>query len=311
MTKYIIKKLVIAVVTLFLVVFILFLLMELMPGSPFNDPKLSDDQKQVMMQAYGLDKPVLTRFFIYVKNILHGDFGVSYNLATDVPVAELIKTRLPISMIIGAAALVLGSIAGLVLGFFAAFKKGKIWDLICRIISVISISVPAYIFAILFSYYLGFRLKALPLLYDFRSPVLSSLMAVVSLSIFVMGVVMRYTRDESITVLNSDYVLFARSQGISKSTLLFKYVMRNSFMPIITVITMLLVGLLTGSMVTESIFAVPGIGFLLSSAVSANDYNVVIALSFVFALIYVIARLALDILYGIIDPRVRVSGRAN
>ncbi len=311
MAKYIIKKIAIAVVTLFLVIFILFLLMELMPGSPFNDPKLTDEQKQVMMQAYGLDKPVLTRFLIYVKNIFHGDFGVSYNLAADVPVSELISTRLPISMLIGLAALILGSISGLALGFSAAFKKGKAWDLICKIISIISISVPAYIFAILFSYYWGYKFKFLPLLYDFRSPILSSLMAVIALSIFVMGVVMRYTRDESVTVLNSDYVLFARSQGISKKTLLFKYVIRNSFMPIITVITMLLVGLLTGSMVTESIFAVPGIGFLLTSAVSANDYNVVIALSFVFALIYVVARLVLDILYGLIDPRVRVSGKAN
>ena len=308
MVKYVIKKLAIAVLTLFLVVLILFLLMELMPGSPFNNPKLSDEQKQVMMQAYGLDKPVLERFFIYVKNMLHGDFGVSYNMAADVPVAELIKSRLPISMLIGLASMILGSILGLALGFLAAFKKGKIWDVICRIISVISISVPAYIFAILFSYFLGFKLKLLPLLYDFRSPVISSLMAVISLSIFVMGVVLRYTRDEAVSVLSSDYVLFARSQGISKKVLLTKYVLRNSLMPIITVMTMLLVGLLTGSLVTESIFAVPGIGYLLSSAVTANDYNVVIALSFVFALIYVVARLILDLLYGLIDPRVRVAG---
>ena len=308
MAKYVIKKLAIAVLTLFLVVLILFLLMELMPGSPFNNPKLSEEQKELMKQAYGLDRPVLERFFIYVGNIFRGDFGVSYNMATDVPVAELIKTRLPISMLIGVASLVLGSILGLVMGFFAAFKKGKVWDIICRIFSIICISVPAYIFAILFSYYLGFRFKVLPLLFDFRSPVLSSLMAVMSLSFFVMGVVMRYARDEAVSVLSSDYVLFARSQGVSKRVLLSKYVIRNSLMPIITVMTMLLVGLLTGSMVTESIFAVPGIGFLLSSAVSANDYNVVIALSFVFALIYVLARLMLDLLYGLIDPRVRVGG---
>ena len=308
MAKYIIKKVAIAILTLFLVVLILFLLMELMPGSPFNDPKLSDEQKQIMMQAYGLDKPVLERFFIYLKNIFVGDFGVSYSMAPDVPVSELIKTRLPISMIIGFASMVLGSIIGLAFGFLAAFRKGKVWDVICRIISVICISVPAYIFAMLFSYFLGFKFKVLPLLYDFRSPVLSSLMTVMALSFFVAGIVMRYARDEAVTVLDSDYVLFARSQGVSKRTLLTKYVIRNSLMPIITVMAMLLVGLLTGSLVTESIFAVPGIGFLLSSAVQANDYNIVIALCFVFALIYVVARLVLDLLYGLIDPRVRVSG---
>jgi oligopeptide transport system permease protein len=202
-----------------------------------------------------------------------------------------------------------GSVFGLAIGFLAAFHQGRAADIFCMIVSVIGISVPSYIFAIALSYYGGFKFKWLPLLYDFRNPVVSGIMPVLSLSVAVMAVIARFTRDEAVSVMKSDYVMFARSQGLSNMTLLFRYVIRNSMMPVITVMTMLLVGLLTGSLVTEQIFAIPGIGFLLSSAITANDYNVVITLGFLYAGIYVIARLILDILYGIIDPRVRLGGK--
>lgn len=308
MKKYIIKKLVLSVVTLLLIIFILFLLMNLMPGSPFNNPKLTPEQKEILIQSYGLDKPVLQRFFVYLGNMLKGDFGVSYSLSVNTPVLTLIRSRLPVSLLIGISAMLLGSAAGLTIGFLAAFHQGKAADIVCMILSVIGISVPSYIIAIALSYFVGFRLKWLPLLYDFRNPVLSGIMPVLALSVMVMSVIARFTRDEAVSVLKSDYVMFARSQGMSGRTILFHYVIRNSIMQVITVMTLLLVGLLTGSLVTEQIFSIPGIGFLLSSAISANDYNVVITLSFMYAAIYVVARLILDILYGIIDPRVRLGG---
>ncbi|MBP3874047.1 MAG: ABC transporter permease [Lachnospiraceae bacterium] len=308
MKKYIIKKLVLSVVTLLLIIFILFLLMNFMPGSPFNNPKLTPEQKEILIQSYGLDKPVLQRFFIYLGNMFKGDFGVSYSLSVNTPVLTLIRSRLPVSLLIGVSAMLLGSAAGLIVGFLAAFHQGKAADIVCMILSVIGISVPSYIIAIALSYFVGFRLKWLPLLYDFRNPVLSGIMPVLALSVMVMSVIARFTRDEAVSVLKSDYVMFARSQGMSGRTILFHYVIRNSIMQVITVMTLLLVGLLTGSLVTEQIFSIPGIGFLLSSAISANDYNVVITLSFMYAAIYVVARLILDILYGIIDPRVRLGG---
>ena len=314
MKKYFLKKLFLSIITLFLIVLILFLLMDIMPGSPFNNEKLTPEQMEMMKKMYGLDKPVLQRFFIYAANILKGDFGISYSLSINTPVSVMIASRMPVSMLIGLCAMLLGSALGLILGFFAAFsifygsrRSGRIADLLCMLISIIGISVPSYIFAIIMSYFLGYRWRVFPLLFDFRSPVRSSVMAVIALSTFVTAVVARYTRDEATKVLKSDYVLFAISQGIQKKALLFHYVIRNSLMGIITVMAMLLVGLLTGSLVTERIFSIPGIGFLLSSAIEANDYNVIIALSFVFAAIYVTARFILDILYGIIDPRVRIE----
>ena len=309
MLKYTLKKIFVALFSLLLVIFILFILMELMPGSPFNDDKLSAEQKAVLYKSYGLDKPVLYRFGKYLVNMTHGDFGVSYSVASGASVASLISTRLPVSMALGFAAMVMGTLLGLIFGFAAAFRRGRLWDHICTLICILGVAVPSYIFAIIFNYYFGFKWKWLPLLYDFRSPVITSIMPVASLSISVMAIIAKFTRDEASRVLKSDYVLFARSQGIPEKTILFKYVLRNSLIPVITVMAMLLVSLLTGSLVTEQIFSVPGIGSLLTTAISENDYNVIIALSFVYAVIYVIARLILDILYGLIDPRIRVGAK--
>ncbi|SNU08095.1 oligopeptide transport system permease protein [Lachnospiraceae bacterium] len=309
MIKYTVRKLLVSALSLLLIVFILFMLMQLMPGSPFNDEKLSAEQKQVLYEAYGLDKPVIYRFGVYVVNMLKGDFGVSYSISINTPVATLIKDRLPVSMKIGGVAMLFGSLAGMTLGFLAAFNRGKVMDTICMIISILAVSVPSYIFAIVLNYYVGFKWKYLPLLYDYRIPIESSILPVIALSIGVMGVIMKFTRDEATVVLGSDYVLFARSQGIPEKQILLGYVFRNSLIPVITVMAMLLVALLTGSLVTERIFSIPGIGALLTNAISQNDYNVIIALSFVYALLYIVARFILDIVYGLIDPRIRVSGK--
>ncbi|MCR4924407.1 MAG: ABC transporter permease [Lachnospiraceae bacterium] len=312
MKNYLVKKVVISVLTLLIVILILFLAMDLMPGTPFNNPKLSPEQREMLKSAYGLDKPVLIRYLIYVKNMFKGDFGVSYALAIDTPVSELIIKRMPVSMAIGGAALALGSIGGLILGFTAAFTKyyikkfGKIIDGICILISILGISIPSYIIAIALSYFVGFKFRLLPLVYDFRNPAGSSIMAVLSLSFVVCAVITRYARDEALEVLKSDYVLFAMTQGIRGPSLLFRYIIRNSFIGVITVMAMMFVGLMTGSLVTEQIFSIPGIGFLLTSAINAKDYNVVISLSFVFAALFIVVRLLLDIIYVLLDPRVRV-----
>ena len=307
MRKYIAKRLLISVATLLVILLILFLLLNLMPGSPFNSPKLSTEQKAALLREYGLDRPVLVRYFLYLKNMLRGDFGVSYSLSPNTPITTLLRNRLPVSLMMGFCSMVVGSIAGLALGFFAAFRKGKAADVMCTVVAVLGVSIPSYLFAIALSYGLGFRAKLLPLIYDFRHPVLSGIMPVLSCSVIVMAVVAQFTRDEAAAVLESDYVEFARSQGIGGKDLFFGYVFRNSMMSVLTVMTMLLVGLLSGSMVTEDIFSVPGIGSLLNDAISQNDYNVVIALSFIYAVIYLLARLGLDVLYGILDPRVRIT----
>jgi oligopeptide transport system permease protein len=311
MARYLGKRLLISVATLFVILLILFLLLQLMPGSPFNDEKLSADQLAQLYEKYGLDRPLPEQFLRYSGNMVKGDLGVSYSLSPDTSVTKLIKNRFPVTVKIGLAAMITGTLAGLILGFATAFFRKKALSLLYNVITLLGIAIPSYIFAMIFSYNLGYRTGMLPLLYDFRSPVVSSIMPVMAMSLPVMAVIARFSRAEAGEVMKSDYVLFAKCQGLSNRTIIMKYVLRNSLMPVITVMASLLVGLLTGSLVIEQMFSIPGVGGLLTMAISVNDFSVVLALSFVYSALYIVVMLILDILYCIIDPRVRLSGSSN
>ena len=307
MKKYILKRVLISLFTLLVILFVLFVLMQLMPGSPFNDEKLNDSQRAQLYAKYGLDKPVVIQFLTYVKNMLTGDFGVSYNISKNTPISELIATRLPISMEIGFFAVFLGAIVGLILGVIAAIWHNTIIDNICTIISVIGVSVPSYVFALFLSYQFGFKAKIFPMLFDSTMIMKSSVLPSIALSMFTMASIARFTRSEMIEVMDSDYMLLAESKGLSGRALVFRHALRNACIPIITVLAPLIVDLMTGSLVVEKIFAIPGIGSLLVNAIQSNDYNVVISLSFIYSAMYIFIMLFVDILYGIIDPRIRLS----
>jgi oligopeptide transport system permease protein len=309
MARYICKRLIISVITLFVILLVLFLLLQFMPGSPFNDQKLSPEQVAQLKEKYGLDQPVIIQFFRYIGNMMKGDLGVSYSLSPNTPITDLLVNRFPITMKIGFFSMILGTVAGLLLGFLTAFFKSRILKFFYNLLTLIGIAVPSYLFAMCFSYFIGYKGEMLPLLYDFRSPFSSSIMPVVAMSLGVMAVIARFAKTEAGDVMKSDYVLLARCQGLSNRTIIMKYILRNSLMPVITVMAGLLVGLLTGSLVIEQMFSIPGVGGLLTNAISANDYSVVIALSFVYSALYIVVMLILDILYCVIDPRVRLGGK--
>ncbi len=307
MKKYTLKRLMTSLFTLLVILLVLFILMQLMPGSPFNDEKLNDDQRLALYAKYGLDQPVVTQFFRYVGNMLKGDFGVSYNISKNTPISQLIQTRLPISIRIGGCAVAIGAVLGLFLGLLAALKHDTVWDSIATVISVIGVSVPSYVFALGLSYYFGFKLRWFPMLYSAKAAMQSGVLPSVSLSMFTMASIARFTRTEMLEVLGSDYMLLAESKGISGAALIFRHALRNALIPIITVLAPLIVDLMTGSLVVEKIFAIPGVGSLLVNAIQSNDYNVVIALSFIYSAMYIGIMLVVDILYGVIDPRIRLT----
>ena len=311
MKKYVLKRVLTAIITLLVILLVLFILMQLMPGSPFNDEKLNDDQRAALYAKYGLDQPVVIQFFRYVANMMRGDFGVSYNISKNTPISQLIQTRLPISIMIGGMAVLLGAVVGLLLGLLAALKHDTIVDTICTIISVIGVSVPSYVFALALSYYFGFRLSWFPMLFSQKQLFKSSVLPSISLSMFTMASIARFTRSEMLEVLDSDYMLLAESKGLSGSALIFRHALRNALIPIITVLAPLIVDLMTGSLVVEKIFAIPGVGSLLVNAIQSNDYNVVIALAFIYSAMYIFIMLAVDILYGIIDPRIRLAKKGD
>lgn len=308
MKKYVLKRAAISVITVFVILFLLFMLLNLMPGSPFNNQeKLSPEQIQQMKEFYGLDKPVLQRFFIYLRNMLHGDFGVSYNIQVNMPISDMVFSRLGVTLAIGLQAGILGTLIGLILGIVAALHRRTVWDSLTTVISVLGVSLPSFVFALLLSYFLGFKYRLFPLLYNSAMPLVSTVLPTIALSMFTIASVARYTRTEMISVMASDYMMLAESKGLPRMKLIVSHVLRNTMISVITVLVPLLVNLMTGSLVVEKAFSVPGLGSLYITAIQSNDYNVVLAISFIYSVMFIAAMLLVDILYGIIDPRIRLA----
>ena len=205
----------------------------------------------------------------------------------------------------------LGAVMGLLLGLIAALKHDTIIDSLATVISVIGVSVPSYVFALALSYNFGFKLGWFPMLFSQQDIFGSSVLPSISLSMFTMASIARFTRSEMLEVLGSDYMLLAESKGISGFLLIFRHALRNALIPIITVLAPLIVDLMTGSLVVEKIFSIPGVGSLLVNAIQSNDYNVVISLSFIYSAMYIGIMLVVDILYGIIDPRIRLAKKGE
>lgn len=307
MKKYVTKRLLISIMTLLVILFVLFLMLSLMPGSPFNDEKLTEAQKVMLYAKYGLDQPFFIRFLKYVANMAKGDLGVSYVINKNRAVSEMIKGPLAVSIRIGAQGFLLGSVIGLLLGIAAALNHNSWIDSLCSAISIIGVSVPSYVFALLLAYYIGFKLNLVPILYNSNNPYVSSVLPTIALAMFPIANVSRFTRSEMIDVLTSDYISLVQAKGVREKDMIFHHALRNTLIPIITVMGPILVNLLTGSMVVEKVFAIPGIGMLMVQAIQGNDYNVVIACAFVYSALYIIMMLIMDILYGVIDPRIRVA----
>ena len=307
MKKYIMKRVLISIATLLVIILVLFLLMDLMPGTPFNDEKLTEAQLALLYKKYGLDKPLIVRFLLYLKNMLTGDLGVSYAINKNFAISDMIKGRLGISIAVGAMAMIFGTIMGLLLGILAALNHNSWIDKLCSVISVIGVSVPSYVCALLLCYYVAYKMKLLPILYNQTMPFRSLILPALALSVSPTANIARFTRSEMIDVLNSDYILLAQSKGIKDYKMIIRHALRNTLIPIITVMGPLLVNLLTGSSVIERIFGIPGIGLLMISGIQQNDYNVTIACSFIYSVMYIAVMLVVDILYGVIDPRIRVS----
>jgi oligopeptide transport system permease protein len=309
--KYILKRILISFFTLLAITLVLFILLQLMPGSPFNDEKLSADQRAVLYTKYGLDKPVYVQFFRYVGNMFRGDFGVSYNISKNTPISQLLAQRLPVSIKVGFQSVFIGALIGLLLGIIAAVWHNTIWDTLSTIVSVLGVSIPSYVFALALSYQFGFKLKWFPMLYSTSHEFYSSVLPSISLCMFTLASIARFTRTEMLESLSSEYMELAESKGVYGFKLIWRHALRNTLIPIITVLAPLIVDLMTGSLVVEKIFAIPGIGSLLVTAITSNDYNVVVSLSFIYSAMYIGIMLVVDILYGIIDPRIRLSEAVN
>ncbi len=316
MFKYILKRIGYIIITLFLVLTVNFLLLQLMPGGPFDNPKLSPAQITILENKYGLNDPVPVQYVRYLKGVVQGDFGISYKLQNQ-EVSDLILSRIPYTIKPGILALVIGVSVGVVLGAIAAMNRNTVWDHMITIVAVLGVSIPSFVLASFLQYYISNQLGWLPYLYtpadevrgvsvfdEFKSLILPS----ISLAVPVIASLMRYMRSELIEVLNTDYILLARAKGLTKAQVIKRHALRNALIPVITVIGPMVIGIMTGSLVIEQFFGVPGLSKMMLDAVNTSDHFLTLGIAFFYSALYVIVILVIDILYGVIDPRIRLTG---
>ncbi|WP_323058794.1 ABC transporter permease [Limosilactobacillus reuteri] len=302
MKKYILKRILMMVLTLFIVATLTFFLMKMIPGSPLgNVMRLSKAQQRAVERQYGLNLPVWEQYVRYMNGVIHGNFGMSYQY-TSTSVASLIGRRIGPSILISFQALVLGFVLGIILGCLGALRKNTWVDTASITLSVIGISFPSFILAILLQYYLGFQLGLFPVAN--WEGVASTILPTIALSAVPMAQVSRFVRTEMVEVLNSDYILLAKAKGLSETKLVFHHALKNSIIPALTLIGPLAVTLITGSMVVENIFSVPGIGELFVNSVLDNDYPVIMGLTIFYCVLLCGILLITDIVYGFVDPRI-------
>ena len=307
------------IITLFLVLTVNFLLLQLIPGSPFDGEKVTEAQKIILEQKYGLDDPIPVQYVRYMKGVVQGDFGISFKLQNQ-EVSDLVLTRIPYTIKPGALALLIGVVVGMLFGAIAAMKRNSWADHTITIISVLGVSIPSFVLAAFLQYFICSKLGWLPLLYqpmdtvrgvsamdEFKSLILPS----ISLAVPVIASLMRYMRSELIEVLNTDYILLARAKGLTRSQVIFHHALRNALIPVITVVGPMVVSIMTGSLVIEQFFGVPGLSKLMLNSVTMNDQFLTLGIAFFYAVLYVVVILVIDLLYGVIDPRIRLTGGAK
>ena len=306
MARYILRRCFYMFLTLFLIATFSFFLMKMMPGSPLKmDDKLSDQQKEILLNKYGLNDPLPVQYARYMGNLLKGDLGTSFKF-DNTPVTKLLMDRIGPSALIGFQAIVVGTLLGIILGLLAAIFHNGFLDYTSTIIAVLGTSIPSFVFAGLLQYYLGVKWELFPV--ALWGTYEHTIMPTIALAISPLAVSARFVRTEMVEVLNSNFILLARAKGLGRAAIVFRHGLRNALIPLITVIGPMAIGLMTGSMVIETIFAIPGIGEQFVTSVMVNDYTMIMGTTLLYAFGFVVIILVIDILYGIIDPRIRVAG---
>jgi len=306
MARYLLKRVFYMLITLFIIATISFFLMKMLPGSPLSAAdKLSPEQREIVMDKYNLNDPVPVQYVRYMVNLVQGDLGLSFAF-DNTPVSKILMNRIGPSAQLGAQALLAGTILGILFGLLAAISHNGVLDYTSTIIAVLGTSIPSFVFAGLLQRYFAVELDWFPV--ALWGSFEHSILPTVALMIFPLATAARFTRTEMIEVLGSDFILTARSKGISEYGIIFKHGLRNALIPLVTVMGPMAVSLMTGTLVIEQIFAVPGIGKQFVDSVMVNDPPTIMGTTLLFAFLFVLIILIIDLLYVIIDPRIRLTG---
>jgi len=305
MIRYVARRLVYMVAALFIIISVTFFISKALPGNPWADPKLSPQVREQLYEKCGLDEPLYVQYVKYMANVAQGDLGNSFYFEGR-PVSQMILQRLPVSAFIGIQAVIFGLVIGMVLGIVAALWHNTVWDTLAVVVAILGVSVPSFVLGPILQYWLGLKLGWFPIAF-FESWIYSVLPSL-ALSVFVVSTVARFIRTEMLEVMGQDYITLAKAKGLSGLAVILKHVLRNAMIPLVTVMAPLTIYIITGSLVIEQIFAVPGIGEQFVQSVIVNDYSMILGTTLFFSVLFILALLIQDIMYGIIDPRIRVAG---
>ena len=274
MAKYIAKRVALAIVTLLVLTSVVFVLVRLMPGDPFSSDKMTPEIKANLEAYYGLDKPLAEQYITYMKNVLHGDLGYSMKYESQT---------------------------------VAALNRGKKLDFVCILIAIIGTSIPDFIMGSVLQYFFGIKWQILPVAQytSFKHTILPS----IAVGFYTLASISRLMRSSMLEVVSSDYTKTARAKGLSDFRITVKHQIRNAITPIITIMGPTVASVLTGTFVIEALFAIPGMGKHYVDSINMADYTLVLGMTIFYGAFLIVSILIVDILYGIVDPRIRLSGK--
>lgn len=307
MAGYIVKRFFASILTMFVLITITFFLMHVVPGGPFSpaeERKVPKSVMEKMEEKFGLNEPLSVQYVNYLKSIAQGDLGFSFK-QSDVTVNELISRGFPVSAKVGLVAIVVALIVGMLLGITSAIKRGKWADWASMIFATVGISIPNFVITVLMLFLFAVVLKLLPTygLSSWKHYILP----VIGLAFGPIAYIARLMRSSMLEVMRQDYILTARAKGVPEYRVIFKHALKNAIIPIVTYLGPLVAALLTGSFIVERVFSIPGIGRDFVTGISDRDYSVILGLTVFLGLFIIVANFIVDVLYAIIDRRVKIE----
>ncbi|APC49736.1 ABC transporter permease [Virgibacillus halodenitrificans] len=309
MLKYILKRLLIMAVTLWIIVTLTFVLMVSIPGSPLNEERGTNETVQKNLEAhYNLDEPYHIQYLLYLKSIVTLDFGPSIKQPNQT-VNDLLGRGFPISFELGIVTILVAVFSGIILGIVAALKHNGIIDYMAMSLAVLGISIPNFVLATLLIQQLAVKYEIFPVA-TWSSPA-HMVLPIIALATGPMAIIARLTRSTMLEVLTQDYIKMARAKGLSPWKIVFKHALKNALMPVVTIMGTLLAGILTGTFVIEKIFAIPGMGKYFVESINQRDYPVIMGTTVFYSAFLIFMLFLVDIAYGILDPRIKIHKKGG
>ncbi len=303
MGKYIVKRILLAIVSIIIVSAIAFFAMNIIPGGPFNKEKASSAAvQQVLEERYNLDKSVPEQYVLYMKNLLHGDWGVSLKTGRDIWTD--IWSKFQVSAKLGGMAAIVAIIAGIILGSIAGLTRNRLPDRLIVFFTTLGTAIPSFVLATLLLLVFCLKLNLVPV-WSADSP--NYILPVIALSVYPMAYITRLTKTSMLDALNQDYIRTAKAKGVAAHKVIFVHALRNALIPVITYVGPMVAYILTGSMVVENIFTIGGLGSSFVTSITNRDYTTIMATTIFLAILMVIANLLTDIAYKLVDPRITLE----